>query len=240
MEVENQKKSKCTVEADLELLRRSQNGDDEAIGALVEAHYGLINFWVLNLCKWAELDVRIQEGRIGFLEAIKNFDFSRNGSFHELARLRVTSAVYESPEVCPVNRTLYNHYTKVMHAQDELMTGLGRRPTLDELSQKTKLSVKQIDNALNVIAAFTFPLEEADGNVTIEDPYESQLIRDAITKLSSDDADIILRHYFRGQTDREIGEALGKSEDAIKMARKRGVEKLRDIILGRGGQKDGT
>jgi hypothetical protein len=41
MTAENQKGSRCAAE-DLELLSRYQNGDETALVALLESHYGLI------------------------------------------------------------------------------------------------------------------------------------------------------------------------------------------------------
>jgi hypothetical protein len=46
MEVENQKNSTCTVAADLELVRRYQSGDEEAVNELLKSHDHLIRFWV--------------------------------------------------------------------------------------------------------------------------------------------------------------------------------------------------
>jgi DNA-directed RNA polymerase specialized sigma24 family protein len=97
-----------------------------------------------------------------------------------------------------------------------------------------------VNTALNVIAAFTFPLEEADGHLVSKDYYQSQLISDAVNQLEANDSDKIIRYYFHGQTDSEIAKDLSRSIGAVKMARHRALEKLRDIISGEGGRKDGT
>ncbi len=240
MAAENQKNPRCTVEADQELLRRFQNGDDEALIALIESHYGLLKYWVRKVFDWADRNDVMQEAIIGLWTAAKEFDLAGSIDFHRLARARVIETVFRSKAVSPVRRTLYKNYRKVTKAHDELMRKLNRRPTHEELAEETELSVKQVDNALNVIAAFPGRLEEADGRFVVEEPDQSPLIEDAINQLTQYEAEVIIRYYFSEPTrDRAIAEALGRSEDAIKMARKRALEKLRAIIYGRGVRRDG-
>lgn len=239
MAAESQNKTICTVEADLELVRRYQRGDQEAVESLLEVHRRLIKFWVRKVWAWAERDEVMQEANIGFSKAANEFDVATHGDFHLHARACVMRGIYESRAIMPVRRTLYKHYRLVIKAQDILLRKLDRRPTLEELSQETGLSVKQVETALNVIAAFWVPLEEEDGLAIeepsrSEDPYQSQLVKDALKQLSPEEAKIIILYYFYGQTDREIAEPLGKSEAAVKMARTRALEKLRAIISGEG------
>jgi RNA polymerase sporulation-specific sigma factor len=243
MTAEIQKNSKCTAEADLELLRRYQNGDETAFPPLLEAHYGLIKCWmrfVLTRAPWANPDDLMQEACIGFDLAAKKFDFSRNGDFHALARILCIGEMFDSPEVRLAKRTLQKNYRKVIDAQDELMKELNRKPTLEEVAKKAELSVNQVETALNMIVPLPSPLEEADGFLASEDPYRSQLVGDLLSQLGSDQADVIMLRYFHGYEFGEIASALGKSEGAVKMLHQRAIKKLRDIILGRGGQKDGT
>jgi RNA polymerase sigma factor (sigma-70 family) len=240
MEAENRKKPRCTVESDLELLRRYQKGDQEALAALFEVHNGLIKFWARKLSEkitWVDRDDITQLVCIGFIEAAKKFKASRTPYFHAWATKYVRWSAYKSPEVNIIKRTLYNNYRDVIEAQYKLMEELNRRPTTEEISKETKLSEKQIDNALKAIAAFPLILEEEDERVEIEDPYQQQLIKEVSKQLSSYQAQIIKHYYVYGQTDREIAEDLGKSEEAIKEARQRALKKLRKVI---GGMRDGT
>jgi RNA polymerase sigma factor (sigma-70 family) len=239
MAAEGQKKTICTVETDLELVRRYQNGDEQALDELLEVHRRLIKFWVRTVWAWAEREEVMQEANIGFSKAANEFDVSKHGDFHDHARACVMRGIYESRAIMPVRRTLYEHYRLVIKAQDTLLRKLDRIPTLEELSKETGLSVNQVETALNVIAAFWLPLEEED-ELAIkepsksEDPYQSLLIEAALKQLTEDEAQIIILYYFYGQTDREIGRVLNKSEDAVKMARRRALEKLRAIISGEG------
>lgn len=227
------------AEADLELVGRYQSGDERALSVLLEAHYGLIKYWARKVLAWADKEEIMAEANIAFFEAVRDFNVSEDGDFHSQIRDSIRRAIYKSPEVRRVRRNLYKNHRKVVEAQERLMEKLNRRPTLEELSEDTGLSVNQVNTAINVIAAFPFPLEEADGYLTIEDPSVSHLINEAVNELGSEDTRIIVRYYFYGQTDREIGEALSKSKGAITMARGRALKKLKAIISDEGEPDDG-
>ena len=235
MKPESQEK-RCTFEADLRLVKRHRDGDLQALDDLFQLHRRLILFWIRRVWSWADREEVMQEVKIGLSKAAMEFDVSKNDDFHGQVRSCVMNAVFNSRAVMPVRPTLYKHYREVLKAQDKLMRELDRRPTLKELSEAAELSEKQVETALNVIAAFPFPLEAEDGQLAIEepyqieDPYQSQLIKDALKQVSKYDVMLIIRFYYYGETDSEIGADLGKSDGAVKMARTRALEKLRDII----------
>lgn len=239
MEAESQKKT-CTFEGDLELVRRHQNADPQALDDLFRVHRRLLMYWVRKVWRRADREEVLQEVIIGLSRAAMEFDAAKTDNFHGQVRSCVMKTVYESKAVMPVKRTLYQNYRRVIAAQDALLEKLDRKPTIKELSEAAELSVKQVENALNVIAAFPFPLEDEDGQLAIEepyqveDPYQSQLIKDALKQLGSDDAHVIIRYYYYDETDPEIAAGLGKSKDAVKMMRTRALEKLRAIIEGEG------
>jgi RNA polymerase sigma factor (sigma-70 family) len=250
MEAKKQKKSKCTVEADLVLLRRYRKNDQEALVVLFETHYGLIGFWVYRLSgklTWVDQDDLMQLGRIGFWRAANTFEVARYRFFHPWARKLVWWNVYNSPEVRVVKETQYKNYEDVIKAQDDLMQRLGRKPTLEEVGNEAGLSKKQVDNALKSIAAFASSLETPERLIEVEDPRQIaelykiedeleeiyQLVRNAIRKLTPGQAEVIFRYYFsEPTTDRAIAEEQGKEVKAITMKRTRAEKKLEKIIAG--------
>jgi RNA polymerase sigma factor (sigma-70 family) len=234
---ENRTKT-CTAETDLALVSRYQNGDEQALNDLFQSHEGLMMFWARKVGSLADRDDVMQEARIGFMKAAQKFDVSRTDNFHAYARTMVMRGILESATIRRVNRTLYSHYREVQLAQDKLIQELERMPTLKEVSEATQLPIKQVENSLNVIAAFPVPLEAIDDRLAIEESsqieaaYQSELITDAIDKLNPDQQEVIVRSYMYGQTPAEIASSLGKSEAAIKLARRRALTKLRNIISG--------
>jgi RNA polymerase sigma factor (sigma-70 family) len=72
---------------------------------------------------------------------------------------------------------------------------------------------------------------------SINDDFSSQadpLLDDAIARLGERDRSAVLLRFFQGQSLREVGDALGVSEDAAKQRVSRAVEKLRNYFAGRG------
>jgi RNA polymerase sigma factor (sigma-70 family) len=241
MKVEKRQSSSCTDEADRELLRRYQGGDESAFDELLEVHSAYVRYWVslaLKQAPWAQADDLRQEAHWGFYEAAKKYKFSRKGNFHALARIRAWGKMFDSPEVRIVNRILYDNHSEVMAAQDRLMKKLERRPSYQELAEEANLSVKQVETAIKV-APFPSTLDENDEALSLEDSDTSQLLSDAIALLSSDQAEVITRRYA-GDKFWEIAKALGKSEDAVKKLHERAKKKLKGIIQGKGIRKDET
>lgn len=243
MKADNQTKSSCTAESDLELLRRFRKGDDRAFVALLDAHMGYLRHWVrfvMNTASWANPDDLLQEARIGLYEAAKKFDLSRDGNFHAWARKSCIGRMFDSREVRLIKENPYKNYRKVIKAHKKLEKKFNRNPTLEELSDETKLSVKQVEAALDLVSPFALPLDEAKGKLTFEDPYKLRLISDGFNQLSPDHAEVLTRHHLLEQTYKQIAKAMNRSEDAVKKLHQRAKEKLRDIIYGEGDRKDGT
>lgn len=55
-------------------------------------------------------------------------------------------------------------------------------------------------------------------------------VRDAMKQLSEDQRDIVMMRVWEGLSYKEIAEALGKSEDACKMAFSRAARRLRELV----------
>jgi RNA polymerase sporulation-specific sigma factor len=242
MEATNQTTPRCTVAADLALLLRYQNGDEEALAELVGVHIGLIDFWARRIAAKvpsANLDDIKQEGIVGFIKAAKRFDCSKAGAFHSYAKKYVVGEIYQSPEVSRIGRSQYRQYRRVKQAYDGLMLELDRRPTLDEVSKQTGLAVGEVEHFLTM-PLFPDSLAEDDDCQAPEDPLTAlPLLYDAIRQLNPTETQIIIRFYLFGKKDREIAAELGRSVGAIKTARLRAEEKLRILMLD-GGQKHGT
>ena len=65
-------------------------------------------------------------------------------------------------------------------------------------------------------------------------PHIAPLLDDALARLSETDRHAVVLRYFDGKSLREVGTALGGSEDAAKMRVNRAVEKLRTFFAKRG------
>jgi len=120
-------------------------------------------------------------------------------------------------------------------------------PTLEEISERTKLTPKQVDKALIALARSMVSLEDEDGPMEIEDRRQIeklneienqrqeiyQLLREAINRLTPGQRKVIEGYYFsEPTTDRAIAEELGTEKSAVTRRRGRAEETLRKIISG--------
>jgi RNA polymerase sporulation-specific sigma factor len=242
MEIETQYNSSCTDEADRELLRRYQAGDETAFDELFRTH---ANFFrkcvriVLSRVSWVHWDDVEREVHMAFYLAAKKFDLSREGSFDGYAYKSAMKA-FDSGEVRIAKRTLYDNYSRADESHDKLSKELDRTPTYKELSDDTGLTVRQIKTAITAVAAFPIPLEEAEGVSASADPYKMRLLSEAMATLSPHEADLFISHDLFGETFPEIANRIGINVDTVRQRHARARKKLRRIMQDEGKRKDGT
>ena len=239
----------CTVEGDLALLKRYQNGDQEALEELLSSHLALIDFWAGKAgrrIRWLTREDRRNQGCVGFIEAAQEFDVEQDKNFDVKARDAIKKA-FRREKILPIPRHSYRNARRVLEAQQDLFVKLDRRPTNEELATKAQLSVKQVKNAFEVIAAFPLVLEtdreservEVEDLFEFQNPYDEQLIRDLLKRLNRKDVIVIYRFYFFGQSEQEIAIELGRSEGAIATSLYRARQRLRAILSEDPPKKDG-
>jgi RNA polymerase sigma factor (sigma-70 family) len=242
MKIETQYNSSCTDEADRELVRRYQGGDETAFDELLKTHAGFFRKFVRRVLKKApraQWDDILTEVHIAFLQAAREFKLSEVGSFDGYASKFALKA-FDSDEVRVAKRTQYENYRRVNEAHDRLLKEWDRTPTYKELSDDTGLTVRQIKTAIRTVAAFPIPLDEAEGISAPEDPYQSQLLSELLAKLSPEEAELIKRYDLFGETFGEIANRIGELEDTVRQRHRRAFKKLRRIMQDEGNRADGT
>ena len=134
------------------LAARARRGDRIARAKLLEEHMGLVRslaFRYHDLGLPAE-DL-VQEGAIGVLSAIDDYDSSRGASFSTYAfwrvRAAVTHALTAQGQLIRVPRPVLERRREVARARSELAAA-GRDPTFAQLAETTKLSPRDVAEAL--------------------------------------------------------------------------------------------
>jgi RNA polymerase primary sigma factor len=241
-------------DAEKELGRRIQGGDQEALKRLVEAN---LRFVVSYSKRYRGLGLSfldlIHEGSLGLMEAAKRFDPERNVKFISYAVWWVRQAIFhalsEHTRVFRLPQKLSGQVSKVERARAGLSVELERPPTTEELARKTDLSEAQVESLL-LAAGDDLSLSSAvgdDGTLELGDTLEQetipsvelQLIKSSfeqqiqamVDELEEKEREVIrMRFGLDGEEPRtlqEIGEALGLSRERIRQIESKAKEKLR-------------
>ena len=235
-----------------ELSYKVANGDEEAAKKLVVSNLRL----VVSIAKryydssLPLLDL-IQEGNIGLMKAAKMYSSERGFQFSTYATWwifnKIKYAIANKSRMIRIPYHQLEKINKLKRLNDEFEKEYGRKPTIEELSQKSKISVKEIEY-LNTIKNDTVSLnilvgeddEEELGNLvaTCEDEYPieasseiSQLIEDA--KLNPNERKVIaLRYGFNNKgpmTLEAIAKEMHLTRERIRQIEKDALKKFRSL-----------
>ena len=241
-------------DAEKELGRRIQAGDEGALQRMVEANLRFVVHYAKRYrgLGLAYMDL-IHEGNLGLMEAAKRFDPERNVKFISYAvwwiRQAIFHALSEHSRVFRLPQKMSSQVSRVGNAREELAAELARAPTTAEVARKTELSEKEVE-ALLLVSGEDLSLSAAvgeDGNMELGDTIEQDTIPSAeiemirssfatkiqamVAELDPKERDVVrMRYGLDGEEPRtlqEIGETLNLSRERIRQIESKAKEKLR-------------
>ncbi len=240
--------SSASYQNNEDLIAKAQSGDEQAKADVYEANLGLI-YMVLERFKNTsyEYDDLFQVGSIGLLKAIDKFDFTFQVKFSTYAVPMIIGEIKKflrDDGIVKVQRGLKETYTKIRWAQDRLRGDLGREPTVKELAIFLEIDKEDIILAMEACQAPAYihdvvPGEEKDQlslvdrlandepNVSI---LEKMALREALGKLEDREREVILRRFFKDETQTVIASELGVSQVQISRIEKAAILKLKNIL----------
>lgn len=216
-------------EITLDLIKKAQNGDQNAKTILIEENSPLVKSVIKKFQnKNIEYDDLYQLGCVGFLKAVNNFkpDFNVKFSTYvvpmiigEIKRfLRDDGAIKVSRAVKTQNR----HIMKYIEDYKKINQ---KKPSLAEIAKHFNLEQQELifimDSSKMPISIYT-PLESEDNGLLLIDRYiqndESEIIMDkillkqALNSLDERSKKIVLLRFFRDKTQSEIAQTLNISQ----------------------------
>ncbi|MFB6271440.1 MAG: RNA polymerase sigma factor RpoD/SigA, partial [Salinibacter sp.] len=140
-------------EEEVELARRIEDGDEEALHQLCRAN---LRFVVSVAKKYQgqglSLADLINEGNYGLIKAAKRFDETRGFKFISYAvwwiRQAILQALAEQSRVVrlPLNRI--GTISKIRKASARLQQDLDRKPNIEELAEELEIDVQKVREAM--------------------------------------------------------------------------------------------
>jgi RNA polymerase sigma-B factor len=243
--------ARLTNEGLIKLLRRSAQEEmspsDRSLlqEEIVKRNIGLVKSIALEFRNSGEpIDDLVQAGYIGLLNAVANFDLSRNTRFSTYATylikgeirhyIRDRHSTIRIPQwVQAVNQRLKEEEEAIFQAQ-------GRPPTLAELAQRLGLSEEQLVELLRGRETMTYvSIDEerrsGDPNPDLSDIADMRSSKDdlsfdvrmrilvVIEQLADIERRVIEGLFYQGKSQAEVGRELGVSQ--------RQISRLKETIM---------
>ena len=227
--------------AALDLLRAAQDGDRQACERVVEENSGLIWSIVRRYYgRGVEADDLYQLGCLGFLKAVRGFDFAYGTCFSTYAVPKIAGEIrrfLRDDGTIKVGRTIRERANLLYGVRERLRGELGREPVLSELAEATGLTAEEIARTELVTDPPDSLQRETEDGLALEGmlgteaPEEGLVeriaVREAVDALPEKERMTILLRYFRGFTQEQTARVLKVSQVQVSRLERRGLERLR-------------
>ena len=229
----------------LELIVRSQQGDQQAKEELVEANTGLI--WSVAkrfMGRGTETEDLYQLGCLGFLKAVEGFDLAYGTQFSTYAVPKIAGEIrrfLRDDGAVKVSRGIKERAAAIKTTRNQLVHALGREPTILEISRQTGFSPEEIAMAETATAAIEsiqqetgeegFSLESVLSDTQTEEQLVERLsLKQAIGALPEREALVIQLRYYHGLTQDRVARVLSVSQVQVSRIEKKALSQLREFM----------
>lgn len=240
---------------EIEVARRIQDGDEEALSELVQANLR----FVVSVAKQYQnlglpLSDLINEGNLGLMVAARRFDGSKGFKFISYAvwwiRQSILQALAEQSRIVrlPLNRI--GELTKVNKCLTRLEQRLGRAPGVEEVAEEMKANPEDMEMVLRLSqrpVSLETPCDDQEPDRRLGDLLPDDTLRafddvlsegdlrdeiqSAMDALTRSEARVLRMYYgLDGQdpmTLEEIGTYVGRTRERVRQIKEKALQKLR-------------
>ncbi len=237
-----------------DLWHRYAAGDDDARGALLDRHVGLVYYIARQLAAGLADGVTSEDlvgaGTLGLINALEHFEPARGLRFSTYAATRIRGAILDDLRSRDrVPRSVRRKARELNGARTALGAALGRTPTTVETAEQLGIDVATLWDWEAVLeGAQIVSLDEPQGTGSDDDTAiidrlapasdddieerltreaEVALLREGIAHLPSRARTVLTLLYFENLTQAEVARTMGMSESGVSHVRARSIDSLR-------------
>lgn len=248
------KEEMISAEEEAELAQRIRKGDQEALERLTRANLR----FVVSVAKQYQnqglsLSDLINEGNLGLLKAAERFDETRGFKFISYAvwwiRQSILQAIAEQSRIVRLPLNQVSSVNKINQMLTKFEQENERRPSVDEIAEKTELPHEKVDEAMminsrhvSVDAPFVEGEENSLLDVLVNDDApmaDRQLvveslraeIGDMLKTLNERERRVVKAFYGIGEPEltlEEIGNKYGLTRERVRQIKEKAIRRLRN------------
>lgn len=228
--------------------------DSAAYEQLVENYIGLVDHIVrkmkVNLSSQVTYDELKSHGMLGFLDALKKFDYNRGLQFETYASLRIRGAILDGlRENDWVPRSIRDKAKKIEKAYQELEQTYLRSVSDEEIMEHLNMDKPEFYQSLQETSfmnciSLDEPIDDekentrksiiSDSKEMIDDKIDKQHTKDvlslAIDRLPEKEKLVVSLYYYEELNLTEISEILGLSTSRISQLHTKAIYRLRGSL----------
>lgn len=231
------------------LMEKIKSGDKAAEEKFIYANLRLVLSVVQKfLSRCDSADDLFQVGCIGLIKAVKNFDTSHNVKFSTYAVPMIIGELrrfLRDDSSIRVSRSVRDLAYRAMQERERLMLGNQGEVTNSDIARALNEDIFKVENALEAvcepISIYEPVFKEGNEQVfvldQISDPNDSAkkwadrlALRQALTKLTKREYNIINLRYFLGKTQTEIAKSIGISQAQVSRLEKSALERMKKLM----------
>ena len=248
------KEDLLSVDEEVELAQRIRKGDRKALERLTKANLR----FVVSVAKQYQnqglsLADLINEGNVGLIKAAEKFDETRGFKFISYAvwwiRQSILQAIADQSRIVRLPLNQVGSMNKINRILNKFEQENERRPSVEEISERTDLPEEKIDEAILVSGrqvSMDAPFVDGEDNSLLDimpnndaPMADRQLlieslraeISNALQLLSERERNIITAFYGIGQAEmtlEEIGNKYGLTRERVRQIKEKAIRRLRN------------
>lgn len=240
-------KADCRVLPELEvasLVHRLQDGDEDALGALLMHNIGLVYAVLKGFCvPPSEFEDCVSEGIMGLIEACYRYDSSYGAKFGTYASYWIGCFIgrhiarNNGAPLC-LTEGARRRIRQIKKGISLLRQQLNREPSIAEIAEEVGMKARLVSYYLRVSEFEAVPLARHESPFTeiLDDRYIPNYefgdwVSQVFTCLTEREKHIIVRRFFHNETLQEVSDGLDISRERVRQIQEESLCKMRKKML---------